>query len=423
MIRRPLPRLPVLGAAALHLAACGEAGPTGAGHVEVRDSLGIRIVENHRPAVADSLPWTVEATPDWAVGGRDEPDEIVFNRVGSVARLPDGRVAVADVRDDVIHLFDPEGSGSRSIGGGGEGPGEFRGLRWMAVDPTNTGHLLAYDLSRNVVLRLDTDGREVERIRIEPLEPGRVPAELESEGQLGSSHVLIGPFVDGSFLSEVFESWLPESMGPGPTWTQDVMMLHVRRDGSVGSVAGRFFRVEHSLSGGSGRLLAIPFGPRGITVPMGRRILHGDGARFELRLYERDGALARIWRRDWTPTPVTADERAEFRRRSLRSAGYDEGRPETEAVRILRRLLDRLPWPSHHRAFDALVPDTEGHLWVREDSSLSRWSVFDPDGRWLGAATLPAGLDVRQIGADYVLGIRTDELGVQEVRMHRLERR
>ena len=51
-----------------------------------------------------------------------------------------------------------------------------------------------------------------------------------------------------------------------------------------------------------------------------------------------------------------------------------------------------------------------------------RWSVFDREGRWLGSVETPAGLSVREIGEDYLLGTWKDDVGVEHVRVHRLDR-
>ena len=50
------------------------------------------------------------------------------------------------------------------------------------------------------------------------------------------------------------------------------------------------------------------------------------------------------------------------------------------------------------------------------------WTVFDPEGRALGFIETPEGLTVLEIGADYLLGRVTDDLGVESVQVWGLER-
>lgn len=46
--------------------------------------------------------------------------------------------------------------------------------------------------------------------------------------------------------------------------------------------------------------------------------------------------------------------------------------------------------------------------------------VLDPEGRVVGSVLLPEGLEVLEIGEDYVLGMHTDELGIQRIRRYAL---
>lgn len=61
-------------------------------------------------------------------------------------------------------------------------------------------------------------------------------------------------------------------------------------------------------------------------------------------------------------------------------------------------------------------------LWVRTYTppweTLSRWRIFDREGRWVGSVDLPEGLEVHQIGKDHVLGKRIDDLGVEYIQLH-----
>ena len=50
------------------------------------------------------------------------------------------------------------------------------------------------------------------------------------------------------------------------------------------------------------------------------------------------------------------------------------------------------------------------------------WTVFDADGRALGFVETPDELEVYEVGADYLLGRATDDMGVQSVQVWALER-
>ncbi len=72
------------------------------------------------------------------------------------------------------------------------------------------------------------------------------------------------------------------------------------------------------------------------------------------------------------------------------------------------------------------IVDALGYIWLHEyEAPLgqgSRWTVFAPNGEKLGAIGTPVPLTVFQIGVDYVLGKRLDELNVEHLEMYPLDR-
>ena len=74
----------------------------------------------------------------------------------------------------------------------------------------------------------------------------------------------------------------------------------------------------------------------------------------------------------------------------------------------------------------AILVDRLHHVWVRDfnqpGDDRAAWVVFDPEGRVQGRVETPAGLDIYEIGADYILGRNRDDLGVEYVERWRLTR-
>ena len=135
------------------------------------------------------------------------------------------------------------------------------------------------------------------------------------------------------------------------------------------------------------------------------------------------------------------------------SSAYEiqEWSEEGEPIRIMRILRDRrdmpgdvvaaweenlrelpaqaanvwraVPLPDRLPAHEEILLDRAGNLWMAEYRVLDEppvWQVIDPDGRWLGAVTLPDGGRITEIGEDYVLGVWRDEMEVETVRMYGL---
>jgi len=77
-----------------------------------------------------------------SIGGGEQAEE-QFYRVVGVARLSDGRVAVADAGSQEVRLFASDGRFLSSMGGKGAGPGEFTDLEFMAMLPGDS--IFAYN--------------------------------------------------------------------------------------------------------------------------------------------------------------------------------------------------------------------------------------------------------------------------------------
>lgn len=90
------------------------------------------------------------------------------------------------------------------------------------------------------------------------------------------------------------------------------------------------------------------------------------------------------------------------------------------------RYLRETPFPDRMPAYARLPVDALGHLWAERYrppwEEGSSWCVFDGRGVWLGELPAPSGLRIFEIGADYVLGLERDEVGVPFVVMLPLAR-
>jgi len=77
-------------------------------------------------------------------------------------------------------------------------------------------------------------------------------------------------------------------------------------------------------------------------------------------------------------------------------------------------------------AFASVRVDRLGYLWVREyrlpGEQHRLWTVFDPEGRILGLVEMPGSFSVEEIGEDYILGTRDDDLGIEYVESWPLDR-
>lgn len=378
---------------------------------EVRDSAGIRIIENARPAEGSRLGWRIGPEPTVSIGAVEGEEPYLLHWVRSAFRMPDGRIVVANGGTDEVRVFTGTGTHLVSWGGKGQGPGDFGDL--YRADPWPGDSVVAwYSGNRGISF-------------------------FDATGNLGHSFVL--------------RSDLDRWMRPRP--------LAVQEDGTILSVVGEVdssLRVE--IWDGEGRLhgslgrqpnheLITARGPGGHTetVPAaysselilaawGDLVVASPNKPYEIRAFQADGTLARIVRREHMPVAPTEADRQIFvdGRKAVYRTGVDattgESTPEAFLEELIWPFLETFTLAEQFPAFSTVMADGAGHLWVREydlpqeENPVPLWTVFDPEGRVLGFVATPRGLDIMQIGEDFILGRVKDEFEVEYVQVWPLER-
>ena len=133
--------------------------------------------------------------------------------------------------------------------------------------------------------------------------------------------------------------------------------------------------------------------------------------------------LRQVVRREDEPVRVRA-EWVEAWKAAQRKASWTRGQlPELERGWEQMKVPETLP------AFDALHLDESGYLWVRqvagEPGEWLTYDVFSPDGHLLGPVPIPIGLRALPqpvITNDAFIGVWTDELDVETVRVYAMRR-
>ena len=369
--------------ALLALTACG-AGEGGAG-VEARDSAGVRIVEV--AGLPDApVGWSVGPQPVTVIGGDTEDERAQLLRVTGAAVRSDGRIVVADGGSGQVRLFERDGRPAGSFGRKGGGPGEFRMMSFAALLPGDS--LLVHDALQR---RITVVTPELSLGRTFDIPASMFPVALLPGGPV----VARGP-----------------SRGDAPaTGVSDGAAQHflVGLDGAVEDSIGVLPRrsMYMVLGEGSIQLVSVPFSPVTTFATTGDRLHVGTAQRYEILTFDAGGDLRRILRAAMPAREVTPEEVARW---------VDDAvaRVPEQAQPGQRRLYEDVPPPEEKPAHGALLPDGAGHLWVERyggsDDEASTWSVFDGEGTPLGTVTTPAGVEVLEVGEDYLLGTGRDEL-------------
>ena len=399
--------LPLIG----FLASCS-AGAGGEGReYAVRDSAGVRIVENSDPLRAADRGWAVSREPLVSIGEVDGRPEYHLAKVADAVRLSDGRIVVADEGSSSLRMYDRAGVHLRTMGGPGGGPGEYQWLTWLWKLPGDS--LLAYDARPRRTTAYHPGGELI----------GTADLSIPPRG-----HLVRGRFADGTLLTTYVRPSLSSLSGPR---RQPVDLLRVSVDGAalnpIATLAGDedFMQVAEGPVNPVGGIAAVAspiyFGRSTRYAVSGDRLFAGDTDRSEIGVYAGDGTLERLIR--WSSEPRSVSRSAVD---SMKAAQLSRSLPETLALR--RKLLSAMPVPETMPAFDRIVAGETGDLWVEEyrvpgSAPDARWTVFDREGRMLASVLLPDRFAPLEIGEDYVLGSWRDEMDVQFVHLYRLDRR
>jgi hypothetical protein len=372
-----------------------------------RDSAGVLVVENARPAWSVSERLSLGAQPR-LVFGNSADSAYRFRQVRGVMLLPDGRIAVADGGSLQLRLFGARGSFLSASAGKGNGTGQLLNMHWAR---RLRGDTIAIGAGLATVALYSSTGQFVRT------------AAFARRGAAPPAR----PFLLAALLNSGMAVVAPlQGMTPratGVRWVDSLPLKLVAESDGIQRELGMFpyLEVEQVSSGPT----PVWLSPVGVFAASDDRFYAGFGDRYQIRVYAADGTLRSIIRRSWTPTPISAGDWehwvVEWSKLWVRTTGAERER-EIQSVR-------ESPWAEENPAFSQFIVDRTGRLLVREAhwqdaiaaGSLtdtpavpSSWSVFDSRGRWLGDVAMPTGVQPFEIGTNYVAGVmRTN--GVNQV--------
>jgi hypothetical protein len=106
---------------------------------------------------------------------------------------------------------------------------------------------------------------------------------------------------------------------------------------------------------------------------------------------------------DRPPSPVTVADTLAYRRAAVRTLS------DTIEESTAERLVQSYRFPETFPAYSEMRVDRVGNVWLRgyhwyDLGAPITWSVFDPEGRYLGDLPIPSLMEIHDIGDRYVLG-------------------
>jgi hypothetical protein len=365
-----------------------------------RDSAGVSIVESSSPQWQGKPEWAVDTFPSLDLTEAGEGPKHEFFWVSDAIRLADGRIVVADAGLKEIRAYAPDGRFLWAAGDNGEGPGEFRSL--SSISRFRGDSLLAFDALLGRITVLDTHGA-VGRVA-----GSGTPGAMISELLVLEDSILVGS--SDAFLR-------PDQMPHGWFRTESRLVRYSANDFTPLDTIATYPGAE-----GYGFALGVlhpPFARGSSIAALSSRIVIGTADVMEYRIRSAAGSLQRIVRVPGYDLALSAAEVDA----ALAASRRPDIRPEVNEA------LKEMPRPETRPAYQELITDATGHVWAKEYRSQDvagtplEWQIFSPDGAWLGEIQTPPRFAVLEIGEDYILGRRLDDLDVQRVQLLHLDRK
>lgn len=328
-------------------------------------------------------------------------DEVFMSYIGDIAVDIQDRVYLSDPSEQTVHVFGPDGRHVKSLGGSGEGPGEFRSL--FHVLPKN-GLLHVYDAALQMISLFDLSSLEyLRRIDLSISEqdvnpPDGRPGRLQIQPG-GDYWVTFTPrFGMNSDENAIPDSWVSLYRPSEERYVQH-RVLQIKSTQ----------RIIQRLDGGMTAATA-PYMGMQLLAMQDDLLVHVWSKDFLIRFYDSEGTYQKAFYYPYQHVPLTQSD--------IRTITEDI----PEQIRDLLRDYDGNPetWP----AIRYMVADDEGRLWIStftDDPEIYNWWVIDRDGRRIASFEWPwrRAIMVVRNGKAYVRDM--EELGGANIVRYRVE--
>jgi len=369
------------------------------------DSAGVEIVRNSD----EPLPYGELVEPARRVFGAETEGPELFGQVADARLHHNGSLWIAERQTQEIRVFD-SGSGAHlfTIGGRGDGPGEFRQSRFLGFDAEGAAYV--YD-DRQRRLSLFSESGEFQGSHLMPASLGISPRPLhvtQTGTLLGSiPRALEHIPANGLTVRDTVRTWIMPLDGTAPTLVAETLgPLWYFHDG------------------------------RQIVVPFTEGSLRGF---WDDRAYVTDGAGEMSYS---VYSPAGLDRKVEIERATRKIDDFSatmfveqlrRARVPESLVRFYETHLPDMPIPESQRAWDAMVVPDQGGAWLRRAGDANKtvagvspvdrvWDVFDAEGVFVGHVQLSAKVRLVQVSGQFALMIVFDAMDRSTVAIHRVRR-
>jgi hypothetical protein len=346
-------------------------------------------------------------TPFLSIGVAEGDTTLELFRVMDAVRLSTDTIVVVNGGASQVRWYDPTGRFIRAVGRVGAGPGEFSeyGPGGMCILPPD--QLLIADPIQRRANVFTIAGEFVTVLQV---------------GTAGFFPSVQACFADGTLLG--WHALSPPERTPGTIFQPTFIWSRLASEGSVlTELATLPAHPQYLLEqdDGTATYHAIPFTVAPSASAAGDAFYVTSGTTAVVERKDLNGVLQLILH--WAAPDRVRSEDVYDRFRSYMLESQTSPERRAHWANFFSIGVDL---PEQIAAVRGLQVDDAGNLWAERYrlpwDSFPVWDVFDSQGVWLTTVTLPIGLQVYQIGSEFVLGLSRDDMGVERIHLHALER-
>jgi hypothetical protein len=328
---------------------------------------------------------TVDTVPITVVRATGPDGAVRFGEATAGIRLSDGTVVLIDNSDLTLRVFDSTGRSLAPIGRKGKGPGEFQDISVLARCGGDSIFVFDNTLERLTVFRPNGALARTTPIPLLAMET-------------------CGP------------SGLTLAVGP----SLDLFMPTVQNAGELYHVPVQLIRGTDTTSLYDSLPAADPrFGGRmpAFAIAGSRAVVGLTDSAFAT-VFDATGQEVTSIRISDDPQPGSREAQVKVLDRVFSSPRY-------RALADQKARFLKMPYPDPQPAYFTLMGTPNGTIWTLitgPEDSVTHLRATDSLGTSLGDLTLPFPLTIFEVGDDYILGRRENEIGEQRVVVYRIGR-
>lgn len=362
------------------------------------------------------------AAEDLRVGSVD--GSVTLTWIRSIEVGPDGRMFTMHPTEQEVRMFAEDGTPMRTLGGRGDGPGEFQNAYTMGLVGDT---LWVYDGRPSRFSQFDMNGELVGSFTVpytmgqDPEAPGPPrPDGLLDDGTVYgerpafSNQIAAGIITERVYMTMDRDGSVVDSL-PGVAFGNNQWAVG---DPDHPERGGAYFRQPY----GDGPLSAFTPGEHALLLlDRGAATAAGQVTyRLTKLTFDGDTLFSRTY--PYSPQPLT-QAAADSAMEATLAPMLESGRMPWKPDQLKEWAKVSFYQPAYMPPVTDMKVGRDGHIWLRDQPAGEsvRWTILTPQGEPMGVTTLPAAFTLSQADGPLVWGYERDDLDVTYLVRYRIQ--